>query len=85
MEGHKRRMRWTVANVRRPLIAATSIAEAGNEIILGKNPRIVNCKTGQITKLRKEGGVYVVDIWIHVGNAEDQGGGSKGPGFYGRR
>ena len=31
-----------------------------------EDPHILNKKTGEITKLRREGNVYVVDLWIKV-------------------
>ena len=75
-EGHKRTMKWVVCPVRRPLISVTKVVEAGNEVFMNrKNPRIVNTKTGQVTKLKKQGGVYVLDIWIENGDvpADNEG------------
>ena len=66
-EGHKRGMKWTVCDVRRPLISVAKVVEAGNDVFLeSKNPRIVNLKTKQVTKLKKKGGVYVLDLWVHA-------------------
>jgi hypothetical protein len=41
--------------------------EAGNDVHLqGNNPHIKNVKTGQTTKLRKQGRCYLLDLWIWV-------------------
>ena len=80
-EGQRKKMRWTVANVRKPLISAGKLAESGHEVIIGRNPRIVHLRSGKTTKLRKEGGVYTIDLWIYVGKARTQGGNKEGPGF----
>ena len=61
-EGQRRKMRWTVSDVRKPLISVTKLEEAGNEIVLGKRPRIVHLKTGQATNLKKQSGVYTLDL-----------------------
>ena len=84
MEGHKRQMTWTVASVRKPLISVSKLEDAGNDVTFGKDPRIVNAKTGQVTKMRRQGGVYVVDLWVKVGNSGGYQEGTKSndsPGF----
>ena len=71
-EGHRRSMTWQVCDVQKALISAAKVVEAGNDVYLeNANPRIVNRKTGQVTKLLKENGVFVVDLWIAVGNKGD--------------
>ena len=60
-------MSWTVCEVQRPLISVAKMVEAGNKVYLeDKNPRVVNCKTGQATALRKQNGVFVLDLWVRT-------------------
>ena len=80
-EGHRKKMTWTVANVRKPLISVGKLEEAGHEVIISKQPRLIHLKTGKVTKLRKEGGVYTLDLWIWTGKAGTQGGNHAEPGF----
>ena len=80
-EGQKKRIRWTVANVRKPPISAGKLAESGHEVIIGRSPRIVHPRSSKVTKLRKEGDVYTLDLWIHLGKARTQGGNKDGQGF----
>ena len=66
-EGHERGTNWQVADVRRPLMSVGRMTQAGNRVSLSQeDPHILNVKTGQITKLRKEGNVFVVDLWVVV-------------------
>ena len=66
-EGQTRRTTWQVADVRRPLMSVSRMAAAGNEIILnGHNPRVINKKTNEVTHLRREGNVYVLDLWVQL-------------------
>ena len=66
-EGQKRRTTWQVCPVTRPLMSVAKMAKAGNSVHLAENnPHIKNTKTGEVTKLRKEGNVFVVDLWVKV-------------------
>ena len=67
MEGQTRKTTWQVAKVRRPLMSVTKMTESGNEVKLSRDdPHILNLKTGQRTALRKEGNVYVLDLWVEI-------------------
>ena len=58
-----------VAEVRRPLMSVSKMTAAGNEVRLSdKNPYIGNLRNGQKTALRKEGNVFVIDLWVKVPN-----------------
>ena len=62
-EGFVRKSTWQVADVRRPLVSASHIIQAGNDLFIGKDEAfIMNRKK----KLRKEGNVYVVDLFVRV-------------------
>ncbi len=64
-EGAERSVKFQVADVTKPLISVVKITEAGNDVILSKsNPRIVNRKTGEVTNLRRESNVFILDMWV---------------------
>ena len=74
-------MKWTMANVGKPLISVGKLADAGNEVIFGRWPRVVNTRTGQVTRLKRHGGVYTIDLWIHVGKGSKVSGSNDSLGF----
>ena len=90
-EGVPRRTRWQVADVRRPLISAGRIVEAGNEIHHKKDESFIwNVKKQQKTPIRKVNGVFVMDIFVKVATTYGDDmevdtlcaiGGAKRPGF----
>ena len=61
-EGFVRKSTWQVADVRRPLVSASHIIQAGSDLFIGKDEAyIMNRKKKKEEKsmLRKEGDVYV--------------------------
>ena len=49
------------------LASVAKISEAGNSVHLTpKDPHIINEKTKEKTAQRKEGSVYVMDLWVKV-------------------
>ena len=53
--------------MKRALASVAKITEAGNSVHLSaKDPHIMNEKTKEKTTLRKEGNVYVMDLWVKV-------------------
>ena len=72
-EGQTRKTTWQVADVRRPLMSVSRMSATGHEVVLnGKNPRVINLRTQEVTQLRREGNVVVLDLWV-------QGPGVRGP------
>ena len=58
-------MGFQIADVERPLIAASQLAAAGNRVILGAKGGVVeHIKTGRRMMLQRRGGVYVLRMWI---------------------
>ena len=54
-------------DVRRPLVSASRIIQAGNDLFLAKDEAyIVNRKKKEKPMLRKEGNVYVLDLFVRV-------------------
>ena len=66
-EGFVRKSTWQVADVRRPLVSASHIIQAGNDLFIGKDEAyIMNRKKEEKSMLRKEGNVYVLDLFVRV-------------------
>ena len=62
-EGFVRKSTWQVADVRRPLVSASHIIQAGSDLFIGKDEAyIMNRKKKERSMLRKEGNVYVLDL-----------------------
>ena len=61
------RARGRFADVRRPLVSASHIIQAGNDLFIGKDEAyIMNRKKKEKSMLRKEGNVYVLDLFVRV-------------------
>ena len=66
-EGHERRTTWQICPVKRALMSVAKITAAGNVVHLDEeDPHMRHKKSGQKIQLRKQGNVYVVDLWIKV-------------------
>ena len=62
-----RRSTWQVADARRPLVSASHIIQAGNDLFIGKGEAcITNRKNQEKSMLRKEGNVYVLDLFVRL-------------------
>ena len=63
-EGQSRRIVLEVCPVKRPLLSVAKITKAGNQVYLGEDKAFVkHTKTGQITNLRRERNVWMLDLW----------------------
>ena len=60
-EGFVRKSTWQVADVRRPLVSASHIIQAGSDLFIGKDEAYImnSKKKKEKSMLRKEGDVYV--------------------------
>ena len=64
-EGLVRKGTWQVAGVRMPLVSASHIIQFGNDFFVGKDEAyIMNMKKKEKSVLRKEGNVYVLDLFV---------------------
>ena len=64
-EGQSRRIVWEVCLLKRPLLSVVKITKAGNQVYFGEDKAFVNNnKTGQITNLRRERNVWMLDLWV---------------------
>ena len=51
----------------RTLISVNRLQETGHDVIRTKNkPHIVKLRTGEVMPLRKDGGTFILDLWIWV-------------------
>ena len=67
LEGFVRKSTWQVADVRRPLVSASHIIHAGSDLFIGNDEAyIMNKKKKEKSVLRKEGNVYVLDLFVKV-------------------
>ena len=66
-EGFVCRSTWQVADVRRPLVSASHIIQAGNDLFIGKDEaHIMNRRKKEKSMLRMEGNVCVLDLFVSV-------------------
>ena len=64
-EGQSCRIVWEVCPVKRPLLSVAMITKAENQVFLGEDKAFVkNNKTVQITSLRRERNVWMLDLWV---------------------
>ena len=59
-------MAWQVAGVRRPLVSASHIIQAGNSLFIGKKEAYIMNSKKEKSVLRKEGNVYGLDFFVVV-------------------
>ena len=54
---------FTVGPVSRTLISVDRLQETGHDVVLTKNkPRIVNLRTGEVIPLKKDEGMFILDM-----------------------
>ena len=65
LEGFVSKSTWQVADATRLLVSASHVIQAGNDLFIGKaEAYIMNRKKKEKSMLRKEGNVYVVDLFV---------------------
>ena len=58
-------VRFQAAGVGKPLLSAEKLNQAGHWVILdGDESCIVNKSTHEVTALRREDGMFMLDVWI---------------------
>ena len=64
---------FKVGAVSRTLISVDRLQETGHDVILTKNrPRIINMKTGEVMPLRKNRGMFILDMWIWIPTSQSK-------------
>ena len=61
-----RKSTWQVADVGRPLVSASHIIQAGSDLFIGKDEAYTMNRKKENSMLRKEGNVYVLDMFVRV-------------------
>ena len=71
--GALRRMVYQMAEVTRPLTAASKVCDAGHEIRLRKDGgEVVDLRTGERTTVKRVNNVYVMELWVKAGDFHRQ-------------
>ena len=64
-EQHRCRMAFQVANVKRPLLAVSTLTRTGNDVAFtAGGGTITNRKTGRNISFSRKGGVYVLEVMV---------------------
>ena len=67
LEGCVRKSTWQGADVRRPLVSASHIIQASNDLFMVKKEAyVMNSKKKEKSVLSNEGNVYVLDLFVNV-------------------
>ena len=65
-EGQTKSIGFQSAEVSRTLISVDKLNDAGCDVMLNrKNPRIVTAN-GEVIKLRRKGGVFILNLWVKI-------------------
>ena len=71
-DGRRRRMTFQVSAVHKILASVAGICDNGNTVVFTSQGGIIkNIKTGRETRFRRQGSVYVMDIWVLNPNYRD--------------
>ena len=65
-EGFVRKSTWQVADVRTLPVSVSHIIQAGNDLFIGKDEVSIMNRKKKESMLRKEGNVYVLDLFVKV-------------------
>ena len=67
MNREKIRMRIKAGDVNKTLISVSRLQEAGFDTNLTKYPHLRNTRTGEKINLLKKGGMFILTMWIKIG------------------
>ena len=66
-EGKRVRMRIKAGDVNKTLISVSRLQEAGFDTNLTKHPHLKNTRNGERINLTKKGGMFILTMWIKIG------------------
>ena len=70
-EGSRGRWTFQIAKVNKPLASVSKLLDAGHRVVLDEDGSyVLNKRSKQVMKVRREKGVFVLDVWL----AQDKGG-----------
>ena len=67
-EGKEMKISMKAGAVNKTLIGANKLIDAGYEVYLNKDPKIIHAKTREVIPLKRKGGMFIMNMWIPVGN-----------------
>ena len=62
-----------VSDVGRVLVSVDKLTEAGNQVNLNKENPHIRHPNGEVTPLRRKGGVFVMNMWFRTPESSDEG------------
>ena len=63
--GNKAGLTFQVAEVSKNLASVSKVCDMGNRVIFGKGGGVIqNLHSGIITPVRRQGGIYILDLWL---------------------
>ena len=84
-EGKKVRMRIKAGDVNKTLISVSRLQEAGFDTNLTKHPHLRNTRTGEKINLLKKGGMFILTMWIKIGEETIQNKSKENEKTFGRQ
>ena len=71
-EGSRGRWVFQVAKVNKPLASVGKLLDTGHRVVLDEDRSyVLNKRTREVMKLRRERGVFVLDAWLAQDNSGD--------------
>ena len=71
--GSPKKSQFKIGNVSTTLVSVSRLNETGHDVNLtGDNPTITNKKTGEVIKIRKCKGMFILDMWVWVPAGEQK-------------
>ena len=71
-EGKRVRVRIKAGDVNKTLISVSRLQEAGFDTNLTKYPHLRNTRTGEKINLLKKGGMFILTMWIKIGEETEE-------------
>jgi hypothetical protein len=72
-DGRKGGIVMQITDVTKPLASVGKVANAGNRIVFEPDGGYIeHIKSGNRTRLKKQGTVYTLDVWVKARNSEDE-------------
>ena len=72
-EGSRKTSVFKVGAVSKTLISVSRLHETGHDVHLTmKDPKIINRKSGEVIKLKRVRGMFILDMWFWVPGSENQ-------------
>ena len=71
-QGEEADMLMQITDVKKSLFSVKKICDRGNRVVFGRGGGVIhNLATNKLTPFRKQGGVYMMDLWIPKPNVSE--------------